>query len=86
MSLARPARAISFSSRTTSDFRQFYAEQPLHPGLVIMIPVVSRIVQQRLFKAALDELAVTGELVNRVLEVDLDGDEITLALYDLPLA
>jgi hypothetical protein len=42
--------------------------------------------QQRLFKAALDELATVGELVNRVLEVDLDGDEMTLTLYDLPSA
>ena len=42
--------------------------------------------QQRLFKAALDELAVIGEPVNRVLEVDLDGEEMTLTLYDLPPA
>jgi hypothetical protein len=36
--------------------------------------------------AALDELAVIGEPVNRVLDVDLDGDEVTLTLYDLPPA
>src|ERR1700720_4411138 len=49
--------------------------QTLHAGLVILVPAVSRVVQQRLFKAALDELAVVGEPVNRVLEVDLDGAE-----------
>jgi hypothetical protein len=37
-----------------------------------------------LFQAALDELATLGEPVNRVLEVDLDGDDVTFALYDLP--
>jgi hypothetical protein len=31
-----------------------------------------------MFKAALEELATIGEPVNRVLEVDLDGDEATL--------
>jgi len=36
--------------------------------------------------AALDELASLGEPVNRVLEVDLDGGEVTLTLYDLPPA
>jgi hypothetical protein len=41
-------------------------------------------VQQKLFRAALDELAIIGEPVNRVLEVGLDGDEVTLTLYDLP--
>jgi hypothetical protein len=42
------------------------------------------VVQQKLFRAALDEFAVIGEPVNRVLEVDLDGEEVTLTLYDLP--
>lgn len=67
-----------------SDFRRLYETQPLHAGLVILIPVVGRVQQQRLFKAALDELAIIGEPVNRVLEVDLDGDEVTLTLYELP--
>ena len=71
-------------TNNASDFRQLYATQPLHAGLIILIPVVNRDVQRRLFKAALDELAVIGEPVNRVLEVDLDADEVTLTLYDLP--
>jgi predicted nuclease of predicted toxin-antitoxin system len=71
-------------TNNASDFRQLYAGQPLHAGLVILIPVVSRDVQRRLFKAALDELAVIGEPVNRALEVDLDGNDVTLTLYDWP--
>jgi hypothetical protein len=71
-------------TNNASDFRQLYAAQPLHAGLVILIPAVSRLLQQKLFRAALNELAVIGEPVNRVLEVDLDGDEVTLTLYDLP--
>jgi predicted nuclease of predicted toxin-antitoxin system len=69
-----------------SDFRRLYALQPLHAGLVILIPTVSRDLQQKLFRAALDELATFGEPVNHVLEVGLDGDEVTLALYGLPAA
>jgi hypothetical protein len=60
-------------TNNASDFRQLYAAQPLHAGLVILIPAVNRMVQQKLFRAALDELALIGEPVNRVLEVDLDG-------------
>ena len=56
----------------------------LHAGLVILIPNVDRVLQQRLFRAALDELATLGEPVNRVLEIDLDGEDVTLSLYDLP--
>jgi hypothetical protein len=54
------------------------------PALVILIPVVNLVVQRQLFTAALDEFATIGEPVNRVLEVDLDGGEVTLTLYDLP--
>ena len=71
-------------TNNASDFRQLYAAQPLHAGLVILIPVVNRVVQRQLFKAALDEFATIGEPINRVLEVDLDGGEVTLTLYDLP--
>lgn len=82
----RYARAGDFVlvTNNASDFRQLYAAQPLHPGLIILIPVVNRNVQRQLFKAALDELAIIGEPVNRVLEVDLDGGEATLTLYDWP--
>ena len=73
-------------TNNASDFRPLYAARPLHAGLVILLPNVGRDLQQRLFRAALDELATTGEPVNRVLEVDLDGDEVTLTLYDLPFS
>ena len=62
------------------------SRQPLHAGLVILIATVGRVLQQRLFKAALDQLAILGEPVNRVLEVDLDGDKVTFTLDDLPRA
>jgi predicted nuclease of predicted toxin-antitoxin system len=73
-------------TNNASDFRRLYAAQLLHAGLVILVPAVHRDLQRRLFKAALDEFATIGEPVNRVLEVDLDGDDVTLALYDFPSA
>jgi predicted nuclease of predicted toxin-antitoxin system len=47
-------------TNNASDFRQTYAGQPLHAGLIIVIPAVGRGLQQRLFKAALDELAISS--------------------------
>ena len=73
-------------TNNASDFRRLYAAQPLHACLIILIPVVDRALQRKLFRAALDELGVIGEPINRVLEVDLDGQEVILALYDLPSA
>jgi predicted nuclease of predicted toxin-antitoxin system len=71
-------------TNNATDFRRLYARQPLHAGLVIIIPNVNRVTQRQLFRGALDELARVGEPVNQVLEVDLDNDEVTFTLYDLP--
>lgn len=71
-------------TNNAGDFRKLYAAHAIHPGLVIIIPNVNRTVQQQLFQGAIDELATIGDLINRVLQVDLDGDEVTFALYDLP--
>jgi hypothetical protein len=35
-------------------------------------------------KTSLDEFAGFGEPVNRVIEVDLQGEDVTFAIYDLP--
>jgi hypothetical protein len=43
-------------------------------------------VQRQLFRGALEELTRFGEPINRVLEVDIEGDEVTFKLYDLPPA
>lgn len=71
-------------TNNASDFRRLYATQPIHAGLVIIIPNVKRMEQQRLFGLVLEELAMIGEPVNRVLEVDIDGEDIVLSLYDMP--
>jgi predicted nuclease of predicted toxin-antitoxin system len=67
-----------------SDFLRLYAARPIHAGLVILIPSVSRALQRQLFKEALTELAKLGELVNQVLEIDMEGDDVTFEFYDLP--
>jgi predicted nuclease of predicted toxin-antitoxin system len=84
--VARYANAGDFVlvTNNASDFRRLYARQPLHAGLVIIIPNVNRAMQRLLFRGALAELATLGEPINRVLEVDIDGDDVTFTLYDLP--
>ena len=63
-------------TNNASDFRRLYAAQPRMPGLAALIPAADRIPQQRLLETALDELAILGELLNRVIEVDLDCDDV----------
>jgi predicted nuclease of predicted toxin-antitoxin system len=71
-------------TNNAADFRRLYAMQPLHAGLIVIIPKIGRVMQQRLFRDALEVLATSGEPVNRVLEVDLGDDDIIFNLYELP--
>jgi len=71
-------------TNNAGDFRRLFAKEPLHAGLVVIIPSANRVDQRRLFRGALSELAALGELINRVLEVDIDGEDMTFNFYDLP--
>jgi predicted nuclease of predicted toxin-antitoxin system len=72
-------------TNNASDFRKLYAATPLHAGLIIIVPNVDRILQQVLFRAALEAIVTPDDLVNRVLEVGINGEDVTLDLYDLPV-
>jgi Domain of unknown function (DUF5615) len=71
-------------TNNASDFRQLYAAQPLHAGVDHPDPGC----QPRRAAAPVQGCArrarLIGELINRALEVDLDGDEVTMTLYDWP--
>jgi len=71
-------------TNNAGDFRKIYAKAAIHAGLVIIIPNVTRAIQQQLFRGAIDELAASGEPVNRVLDVDIDGEDVIFTQYDLP--
>ena len=69
-------------TNNATDFQALYAATDLHPGLVIVVPNVALDKQVLLFRAALERISQSGDMTNKVLEVDISQDEITLALYD----
>ena len=71
-------------TNNASDFRKLYAAQPLHAGLIILLPNTGREIHMRLFKYALELLAANGEPINQVLEMGLDGQDMTFIRYNLP--
>jgi predicted nuclease of predicted toxin-antitoxin system len=71
-------------TNNAGDFRRLYAQASIHAGLIIIVPNVDRATQRQLFRAALDALEGPDELINRVLEVGIEGEEVTLDFYDLP--
>ena len=58
----------------------------MHAGLVILIPNVTADLQKHLFSRAVRKLTEFGEPINRVLEVNIDGEDVIFELYELPPA
>lgn len=80
-----PIRAEDFTLVTNNagDFRQLYAREAIHAGLVIVLPNVPPAGQQELFAAALDEIGSDPDLINEVLEVSWAEGEIQVTRYPL---
>jgi hypothetical protein len=63
-----------FVTNNRRHFLRAYAKFDVHNGLVVIVPAVKRLVQQRLFENALDAYTnLKDGFVNKVVEILLDG-------------
>jgi predicted nuclease of predicted toxin-antitoxin system len=76
---------FTFVTNNAADFRRLYARQEVHAGLVIVVPQVSPARQRALFSSLLDTLDPDDALLDEVIEVSLDGDEVVITRYELPV-
>lgn len=73
-------------TNNASDFRALYGATDLHPGLVILVPNVVQEKQVLMFRVAIKRLTELDDTINKLLEVDIGGENITFKLYDFPSA
>lgn len=71
------------SQTIDSTFLTLYRREPLHAGLVILVPNVVPAQQRLLFQAALVHIG-RREIVNAVLEVELRRTKIYCSEYVFP--
>lgn len=76
-------RDYTFVTNNRSDFMTLYGREPLHAGLIVLIPSVSPNRQRSLFDAVLKHLG-QREPVNSVIEVEFRGAEIHCMEYQFP--
>jgi predicted nuclease of predicted toxin-antitoxin system len=63
-----------FVTNNGRDFLKLYASQEIHPGLIIIVPGgIPPAVQVALFTCTLDVMETLEDIVNKVVEVFLDG-------------
>lgn len=75
---------FTFVTNNARDFRRLYANEELHPGLVIIVPQVVPALQRELFEAVLADLEPNEDLLNEVIEITLDGEAAEMTRYTLP--
>jgi predicted nuclease of predicted toxin-antitoxin system len=73
----------TFVTNNRTDFTNLYADEELHPGLIIIVPNVTPARQRELFEAALTHIG-TQNLINAVVEVSFADGAATCSEYSYP--
>ena len=73
----------TFVTNNRSDFLDLHGKEPLHAGVIVIVPNVIPTEQRGLFAAALKHIG-TRDLTNTVVEVRFVGDQIQCSEYELP--
>lgn len=76
-------REYTFVTNDRSDFLGLHGNEPLHAGVIIIVPSVTPVRQRELFSAALKHIG-TRDLTNTIVEVKYAGNRIVCSEYALP--
>jgi len=79
------AQDYTFVTNNRSDFLALHRREPLHAGVIIIVPSVTPVRQRELFNAALEHVGAR-DLTNTVVEVGYGGNRIECSEYALPEA
>jgi hypothetical protein len=73
----------TFVTNNRSDFLALHGKEPLHAGVIVIVPNVVPSQQRELFAAALKHIG-TRDLTNTVVEVRFARDDTQCSEYELP--
>ena len=73
----------TFVTNNRLDFLVLHGQEPLHAGVIIIVPNVTPVSQRELLRAALEHIG-TRDLTNTVVEVKYAGNQIACSEYTLP--
>ena len=75
----------TFVTNNRSDFLALHGREPLHSGVIIIVPSVTPVWQRELFSAALKHIGAR-DLTNTLVEVKYEKTRIVCSEYALPEA
>jgi predicted nuclease of predicted toxin-antitoxin system len=77
------AQDYTFVTNNRSDFISLHGQEPLHAGVIVIVPDVMPVRQRELFHAALKHIGAR-DLTNTVVEVKYVRNQIECSEYALP--
>jgi predicted nuclease of predicted toxin-antitoxin system len=77
------AQDYTFVTNNRADFLALHGQEPLHAGVIVIVPSVPPLQQRELFSAVLRHIGVR-DLTNTVVEANYAGKRIVCAEYSLP--
>ncbi|CCV11889.1 DUF5615 family PIN-like protein [Mesorhizobium sp. STM 4661] len=75
---------FTFVTNNAKDFRKLYAKEPVHAGLIIVVPQVAPDKQRELLDSLLGDLGPEEFLINEIIEIEIDNGVAVFTRYDLP--
>ena len=76
-------RDFTFVTNNAVDFRRIFRTEPIHAGLIIVLPNAPPAIRRALLAAVLDYVG-DRDLVNRTVEIYLKGDISEIKEYEIP--
>jgi predicted nuclease of predicted toxin-antitoxin system len=73
----------TFVTNNRSDFLELHGKEPLHAGVIVIVPNVVPSQQRKLFAAALKHIG-RRDLTNTVVEARFAKNDIQCSEYELP--
>lgn len=61
-----------------------FSREPIHAGLVIIVPQVMPSLQRSLFSLVLDELDIDASLLNEAIEIMIDDGDAVISRFEIP--
>lgn len=75
---------LTLVTNNARDFRKIFAREPIHAGLILILPQVPPARQRELLGIALTEIGAAELLVNEAVEIDVKAGAVVISRFAFP--
>jgi hypothetical protein len=80
------AEDLTLVTNNARDFRRLFAREPIHAGLILILPQVPPARQRELLDIALTEIGAADLLVNEAIEINIQAGAVAISRFEFPVS